>query len=131
MIPFVRDLLCLIIKLLNCVVGLLKTIMSVSSAASRYRSNRPRPPATRSCWRRSNVREQNAQTSAQHVFSALDPVTLLLSLAEPFLGIAGVDPIKIPALASPDDLAKMQETVDTLDQLVKTLKLAADIVGGC
>lgn len=29
MAPFVRDLLCLIIKLLNCVVGLLKTIMSV------------------------------------------------------------------------------------------------------
>ena len=130
MIPFVRDLLCLIIKLLNCVVGLLRTIMGVIGGLA-LQIQSAQAAGNSELLAALECAQQNAQTSAQHVFSALDPVTLLLSLAEPFLGIAGVDPIKIPALTSPDDLAKMQETVDTLDQLVKTLKLAADIVGGC
>jgi hypothetical protein len=129
-IPFVRDLLCLIIKLLSCVVGLLRSIMSVLGGLA-LQIQSAQAAGNSELLAALECAQQNAQTSAQHVFSALDPVTLLLSLAEPFLGIAGVNPIKIPALAAPDDLAKMQETVDTLDELVKTLKLAAEVVGGC
>jgi hypothetical protein len=75
--------------------------------------------------------QQNAQMSAQHIMSAIDPVMFLLSLAEPFLGFVGVDPITTPALASPDDLGQMQSIIDTLDQLVKTLELAVEPLGGC
>lgn len=117
-------------KLLTCVVGLLRTIMGVIGGLA-LQIQSAQAAGNSELLAALQCAQQNAQTSAQHVFSALDPVTLLLSLAEPFLGIAGVDPIKIPALAAPDDLAKMQETVNTLDELVKTLKLAADIVGGC
>jgi hypothetical protein len=130
MVPFVRDLLCLIIKLLNCIVGLLKSIIAVLGSLtlqiqSAQAAGNSELLATLECS------QENAKTSAQHVFAALEPILLLLSLAEPFMGIAGVDPIKIPSLAAPDDLEKMQDAVNTLDELVKTLKLAAEVVGGC
>jgi hypothetical protein len=127
---FVKDLLCLIIKLLNCMVGQLKGIVSVLGGIALQikaaeAAGNSELLATLQCA------QENAQTSAQHVVAAIDPVMFLLSLAEPFLGIAGVDPIKTPALASPEDLQGLQSAIDTLDELVKTLKLAAEPLGGC
>lgn len=130
MIPFVRDLLCMIIKLLNCVVGMLKSIIAVLGPLA-LQIESARGAGNTDLLAALECSQENAMTSAQHVFSALEPVMLLLSLAEPFMGIAGVDPIKVPSLAAPDDLQKMQDVVNTLDGLVKTLTTAADIVGGC
>jgi hypothetical protein len=130
MIPFVRDILCLIIKLLNCVVGMMKSILGVLGGLA-LQIQSAQAAGNSELLAALECSQSNALTSVQHVFSALDPILLLLSLAEPFLGIAGVDPIKVPALAAPDDLEKMQDTVNTLDELVQTLKLAAEIVGGC
>jgi hypothetical protein len=130
MVPFVRDLLCLVIKLLNCIVGLLKSITGVLGGLA-LQIQSAQAAGNTELLAALECSQKNAQTSVQHVFSALDPILLLLSLAEPFLGIAGVNPIKIPALASPDDLEKMQDTVNTLEELVKTLQLAAKAVGGC
>lgn len=130
MIPFVRDILCLIIKLLACVTQQLKSIMNVLGGLaiqiqSAQASGNTELLAALECA------QQNAQISSQHIVSSIDPILVVLSLAEPFLGIAGVDPIKIPEISSPDDLEAMQSMVDTLDELVKTLKLAAEAVGGC
>ena len=127
---FVRDLLCLIIKLLGCVVGQLKSIMALMGGLalqiqSAQAAGNSELLAALECAQR------NAQVSAQHMVTAVEPVMVLLSLAEPLLGLAGVNPIQTPALASPDDLEKMQELVATLDELVKTLRLAAEAVGGC
>jgi hypothetical protein len=127
---FVRDLLCLIIKLLGCIIGQMKSLLAVMGGLalqieSAQGAGNTELLAALECAR------QNAQVSAEQTMSAVEPLMVLLSLAEPLLGMAGVSPIKTPALASPEDLEKMQEVVNTLDELVKTLKLAAEIVGGC
>lgn len=127
---FVRDLLCLIIKLLSCIIGQLKSIMAVLGGLA-IQIQSAQAAGNSELLAALECSQKNAQTSAQHMVSAIEPIVLLLSLAEPFLGIAGVDPIKIPAVAAPDDLEKMQDAVNTLDELVKTLKLAAEVVGGC
>ncbi|MBS0168387.1 MAG: hypothetical protein JSR29_20065 [Nitrospira sp.] len=127
---FVRDLLCLIIKLLSCIVGQLKSIMNVIGGLA-IQIQSAQAAGNTELLAALECSQKNAQTSAQHMVSAIEPIVLLLSFAEPFLGIAGVDPIKIPAVAAPDDLGKMQDVVNTLDELVKTLKLAAEVVGGC
>lgn len=127
---FVRDLLCLIIKLLSCVIGQLKSIMNVMGGLA-IQIQSAQAAGNAELLAALKCSQENAQTSAQHMVSAIEPIVLLLSLAEPFLGIAGVDPIKIPSVAAPDDLEKMQDAVNTLDELVKTLKLAAEVVGGC
>lgn len=127
---FVRDLLCLIIKLLSCVIDQLKSIMAVMSGLA-LQIDSARSAGNSELLAALECAQQNAQTSAAHMMSAVDPLMVLLSLAEPLLGMAGVSPIQTPALASPEDLQKMQEVVTTLDELVKTLKAAAEIVGGC
>jgi len=127
---FVKDLLCLIVKLLNCVIGLLKSILSVMSGIA-LQIQSAEAAGNSELLAALQCAKDNAQASAQHVFSAIDPVMFLLSLAEPFLGMANVDPIQTPALAAPEDLQAMQTVIDTLDGLVKTLKLAAEPLGGC
>jgi hypothetical protein len=126
----VRDLLCMIIKLLNCVVGMLKSIVAVLGPLA-LQIESARAAGNADLLAALECSQENAQTSAQHVFSALEPVLLLLSLAEPFMGIAGVNPIKLPSLAAPADVQQMQSLVTTLEDLVKTLTTAAEIVGGC
>lgn len=130
MIPFVRDILCLIIKLLSCIVAQLKSIMSVLGGLS-LQIQSAQAAGNSELLASLQCAQRNAQTSAQHMVSAIDPVLVLLSLAEPMLGIAGVKPIQTPAIAAPQDLEAMQGIVNTLDELVKTLKLAAEVVGGC
>ncbi len=127
---FVRDLLCLIIKLLSCIIGQFKSIMNVMGGLA-IQMQSAQAAGNTELLAALECSQKNAQISAQHMVSAVEPIMLLLTMAEPFLGMAGVDPIKIPAIASPDDLEKMQETVNTLDELVKTLKLASEAVGGC
>jgi hypothetical protein len=127
---FVRDLLCLIIKLLSCIIGQLKNIMNILGGMT-IQIQSAQDAGNTELLAALKCSQKNAQISAQHMVSAIEPIMLLLTMAEPFLGIAGVDPIKIPAISSPDDLEKMQETVNTLDELVKTLKLASEAVGGC
>lgn len=127
---FVRDLLCLIIKLLNCIVGQLKSVMAVMGGLA-LQINSAQSAGNSELLAALQCAQSQAQTSAQAAFASIDPVMFLLSMASPFLGMAGVDPITTPALASPEDLEAMQSTIDTLDELVKTLKLAAQAVGGC
>lgn len=127
---FVRDLLCLIIKILRCVIGQLKSILAVMSGLA-LQIQTAEAAGNSELLAALQCAQQNAQVSAQHMMTAVEPVMVLLSLAEPLLGIAGVNPIQTPALASPEDLQKMQESITTLDELVKTLSLVADALGGC
>jgi hypothetical protein len=127
---FVRDLLCLIIKILNCVVGQLKSIMAVMSGLA-LQINSAQAAGNAELLAALQCAQNDAQTSAQAMFAAIDPVLFLLSMAEPFLGMAGVDPIKTPSLASPEDFESMQSLITTLEELVKTLRFVADGLGGC
>ena len=127
---FVRDLLCLIIKLLSCIVDQLKSILAVMGGLA-LQMNSAQAAGNAELLAALQCAQEDAQMSAQHMMSAIDPVMFLMSLAEPFLGMAGVDPITTPKLASADDLAGMQSTITTLEELVKTLQLVADGMGGC
>jgi len=73
--------------------------------------------------------QQNAQTSMNHAMTAVEPVFLLLSLAEPFLGMAGVDPITTPKLASSEDLQAMLTTIETLEEIAKMMQTLAEGLG--
>jgi hypothetical protein len=127
---FVRDLLCLVIKVMRCVIDQLRSIMSVMGGLA-LQIESAQSAGNLELLAALECAQQNAQLSAQHMMTAVEPVMVLLSLAEPLLGMAGVGPIASPALASPEDLAAMQTTIDGLDQFVETLEAAAEIVGGC
>jgi hypothetical protein len=125
---FVRDLLMLIAKILKCIAQQLRSVLNVMSGlalqiGSARANGNTELLATLQCA------QQNAQNSAAGMLTAVDPVLVLLSLAEPFLGIAGVDPIKTPQIGSDTDLESLQNVVTTLEELAKTLEFIAKGLG--
>ena len=125
---FVRDLLMLIAKILKCIAQQLRSVLNVMNGlalqiGSAQANGNAELIATLQCA------QENAETSAQGMMSAIDPVLVLLSLAEPFLGMAGVDPIKTPQIGSDADLETLQSVVTTIEQLADTLTFIAKGLG--
>lgn len=124
---FLRDLLLMLAKLLGCVVQSLKSALAVMSGlqlqiASAQADNNTALLAALECA------NEQAQASAQHALTAVDPLLVILSLAEPLFGLAGVSPIKTPQLAGSDTLEGLEALIDVLDTLAKTLRTVAEAI---
>ncbi|MNT74668.1 hypothetical protein D3C72_2135070 [compost metagenome] len=122
-------MLLLIIKLLRCIIGQLKSVLALMGGLALQISS-AQAEGNSELMAALECAQANANASAQHMMSAIDPVLVLLSLAEPFMGIAGVDPIKTPAIGAAEDIESLQNVVTTLDELTKALQLVADALGG-
>lgn len=122
---FLRDLLLMLAKLLGCVVQSLRSALNVMSGlqlqiASAQADNNTALLAALECA------NEQAQASAQHALTAVEPLLVILSLAEPLFGLARVSPIQTPQLTSDDSLEGMQTMIDVLDTLAKTLRTVAE-----
>jgi hypothetical protein len=73
----------------------------------------------------------NAQTQAAHFTSALQPLAVILNLAGTLMQIVGIQPITLPTIGGQTDLASLQQVVKDIQQLVATLQIVADALGGC
>jgi hypothetical protein len=130
LLPFVRDLLCLILKVLKCFLSQLKSLMkimgplSLQLSAAREAGN-DELVATLECA------QANAQTQAGQIMNSLGPVGTLLDLAGPVLGIVGVPAIQLPALGSASDMEALNSVVSTVQSVVATIQVIVDGLGGC
>lgn len=125
---FLRDLLALIAKLLRCVVGSLRSALNVMSGLQLQISSAQAEGNT-ALLAALECAQQQAQASTDYALSAIDPLLVLLSLAEPLFGLAGVDPIQTPQLAPDGTLEGLQAVIDVLDTLAKTLQTVAESLG--
>ena len=62
---------------------------------------------------------------------AIEPVGVLLDLIGPIMGLAGVEPIQLPALGSKSDLNALQDAIKTLQGVVGTIEVVVEALGGC
>jgi hypothetical protein len=127
---FVRDLLLLIAKLLHCIAGQIKSIAAVMgglqlSIQTAQQSGNNELLAQLQCA------QENTNNQAAAAMSSIDPIAAILSLAEPFLGLAGVNPIALPAAGSAQDAQAMQTVADTLLQISQTMITVAEALPGC
>jgi hypothetical protein len=129
-IPFVKDLLCLIIKVLKCIAAQLKSIANVMGGIALQLESATADGNTQ-LLEQLQCAQENAAGSAAHVMTAIEPITALLALAQPFLEIAQVPPIAIPAFGSSADVEGLNQVVTTLESLVQVLTLAVEPLGGC
>ena len=130
MIPFVRDILCLILKVLRCLIGQLKTSLGFLSGLSiklesARADNNNEQIASLECA------QQNVLTSVGHLMNGIEPVKAILDLAGPFMSIAGVSAIKLPALGSAQDTEALNNVLTTLEDIVATIQQVVDGLGGC
>jgi len=127
---FVRDLLLLIAKLLKCISETLKSVAGLMggiqlSIATAQQNGNGELLAQLQCA------QANAQNQAAATMASIEPITAILSLAEPFLGIAGVNPITIPTGGSAQDAQALETTAETMLEISQTLITIAEALPGC
>jgi hypothetical protein len=132
MIPFVRDIICLVLRILNCLIGQLKTALDFLSGVAIKLENEqaggnPDPDLIASL----ECAQTNVLTSVGHLMQSIEPVQVILDLAAPFMSIAGVGAIQMPALGSAADTEALNQVLTTLEQVVGTLQQIVDGLGGC
>lgn len=130
MIPFVRDILCLVLKVLGCLIGQLKTLSEFLDGLTLQlteaeANNNEELAETLKCA------QQNAITSIGHALQGIEPITAILDLASPFMSIAGVGAIELPAPGSAEDSEALDKVIGTLDEVVGTIQEIVDTLGGC
>lgn len=129
-IPFIKDLLCLIIKALNCFLGQMKTLLGIMGGLSLQLSLATAAGDTDKIAA-IQCEQNNAQALASNMTASIEPIGVILELAGTIFGIAGMKPITLPAVGSATDLDSLNTLVQTIQGVVGTLQIAADALGGC
>jgi hypothetical protein len=127
---FIKDLLLLIAKILHCVAGQLKSIAGLMGGLQLSIGNATAAGNT-TLLAQLQCAQENASRSADAAMTAIEPITLILSLAEPLFGIAGVNPIVIPTFGSGQDAQALQTTAQTLEQISAAIIQVAEALPSC
>lgn len=128
MVPFVRDILCLIIRLLSCMIDQMGSLLAVMTSLSLQLESAEGNDALLA-----NIAcaQDNAQKSANSMMLSIEPIMVILDLAAPLLEIAQVPALQIPTFGGVEGVEEMQTFLDTLTGFRDTLQLVADGLGGC
>lgn len=130
MLPFVIDILCLILKVLNCMVGQLKTLANIMGGISLQLES-AKQQSNEEMIASLECAQENAAAQAANLMQSIEPVAVLLDLASPFMSIAGVQAIQMPAIGSETDMEAMNKSISALEEVVATLQGVVDGLGGC
>jgi hypothetical protein len=132
MIPFVLDILCLILKILNCLIGQLETALNfLEGLTVKLENAQAGGNADPELLETLECAQQNVLTSMGHLMKGFEPIQTLLELAGPFMSIAGVQAIQLPALGSAEDIESVKKVVFTLKDVKNTIQQIVDALGGC
>jgi hypothetical protein len=126
--PFIKDILCLLIKLLRCVVDGLRTVVDVMNGLQLELDLLGKNDERRAVI---ECAMKNQMATAAYTMNALETLLLILKLAEPLMQIGGVEPIQIPTVGSAEDVESLEEVISTLEVVLEVLTAAADALGGC
>jgi hypothetical protein len=129
-IPFVRDLLCLILRVLNCFLSQMKSIISILGGL-QIRLELAQSSGNLDLANTLQCAQSNADAQARQLMSSLEPIGVLLELAGTMFEIAGVQPIQLPAIGSKTDLDSLNALVKAVQEAVSVITIAADALGGC
>jgi hypothetical protein len=127
---FVRDLLLLIAKTLHCIAGQLKSIAGLMGGI-QLSIQTAQANGNGELLAQLQCAQENASNSAAAAMSSLEPISTILSLAEPFLGIAGVNPIVLPTGGSAQDAQALETAAETLLQISEAMITVAQALPGC
>lgn len=129
-IPFIRDLLCLIIKALNCFTGQLKSLIGIMKGLS-LQLNAAQAAGDTDLINAIQCEQDNTSALASNLTASIEPIGVILQLAGTLFGIVGMQPITLPSIGSQTDLDSLSSVLETIQGVIGTLQIAADALGGC
>jgi hypothetical protein len=127
---FVRDLLCLVIHVLNCIIGQLKSTADVMTGLANQ-LNSARATGNTDLVKALENALKLAEARAVSVFASIEEAQAVLELAGPFMGIAGIQAGRLPPAPPTANPASLTLLVASLQSSAASLQVAADALGGC
>jgi hypothetical protein len=129
-IPFIKDLLCLIIKALNCFLQQMTTLLGVMKSLGDQLTAAQANGDT-DLMGAIQCEQGNAQVLAGNMTASIEPIGEILKLAGTLFKIAGISVDPLPAVGSATDVDSLTTVVDALQGVVATLQAVAAPLGGC
>jgi hypothetical protein len=125
MIPFVKDILALLIAMLRCLVQQLRSVVDLlarleTSIAQAERQGNVELLSTLQCA------QENARISATGTLHGIEPIKVLLELAGAFMEIAGVPAITLPDMGAGQNTAALRDALNTLQGVLDTMQQIVD-----
>jgi hypothetical protein len=122
---FVKDLLLLIARMLRCTLQALDSVIKTLDGLeldlqSALAAGDEGALASLECAK------ENAELAAAGAMTSIEPILVLLSLAEPFFAIANAPKIEIPKISAGGGLAGLKSVVETLTPIVDTVETVAE-----
>jgi hypothetical protein len=125
---FVKQVLELIASMLLCAVEALESILAIMSGLQIQIAD-AQAAGNEDLLQALNCAQENAGTAADGAMQSLQPIAVLLALAQPILGIAGHSvSVTIPSPVPSSDLQGMQTLLQTLGTVAETIKEIADAI---
>ncbi|MCP4304300.1 MAG: hypothetical protein GY788_05360 [bacterium] len=130
---FLKDILCLIVKILRCMIQQQQSLLNLMGGLSLQMQEAAAAGNT-GLMASLECARQNASMSAAHSASAIEPVLVLLALIKPLFGfipdeekqkLDALDGITIPTIGSTEDVEEMNEHLDKLRGVVDAIELVA------
>jgi hypothetical protein len=128
--PFLRDLLCLILRVLKCFVSQMNSIVTTMEGLE-IRLDVARNNGNLEEIAVLQCAQANASAQAQHLTASLEPVGILLDLAGAMFDIAGVPSIKLPAAGSDTDVQSLKAVLKAVQEVTVVIDEAVNLLGGC
>jgi hypothetical protein len=128
-IPFIRDLLCLIKRVLQCLLSQLNSLLKLMQSLESQ-LNLANQLQNLELIGTIQCAQGNATAQAQHLTASMEPIKVLLDLASTMFEIAGVQPITLPSAGQPD-VAGLTALVKSLQEAVSVITIATEALGGC
>jgi hypothetical protein len=132
LIPFLRDILCLILKILGCIIQSLDSLIGIMSGLT-LRITEAKAGGNTALLKALECAQGNAATAAQHMANSIDAVAVILELSGSLMGLAGLPQVQLPKLGSQSDIESLKKAVTALKDAKKVIQEVVDlpIVGGC
>jgi hypothetical protein len=130
LLPFIRDILCLILKMLKCMIGGLKSVIDVLGGLQlqlkvAVDENNTALQQSLECA------QENASISAQHLMSSVEVLAAILALVQPIMELAGIEAFKLPAIAPDSDVESLKKGLEALQGVADSLETITQALGGC
>jgi hypothetical protein len=123
---FLIDLLNLILKLLHCVIGQLKTVLAMMSGIT-LKINDAQAAGNTELAQILECARQNAARSAEHTANSMAPVSGVVDLMSPLLDLFGQN-LTIPGPGSTQDIQSMQKTIQDLEDVITNIQTIVDFL---
>lgn len=130
MLPFIRDIVCVLIQALNCVIEQSTRVIDLlASLAARLGSARAAENAE--LIRVLESENQNLQNRMTALFNSIDPVEVVLDMTAPLAVSSGIQVPRLPSAPASADLISVTQWLADLRSSVTSLQTIADVLGGC